>query len=361
MANQSNRTSWQNGSLKMTRGQFQDEMKRQDRELSDLFVERVHMRTSRFELAAREVDAEMWNKRAHAEDWAYVDQIVTRIKEPSGATVTMKNPRDSGKQERWRKDIIKAYGAKGDKEKIWCPISRRHLAAWMTVAAHIVRYNVGDPAAVHLFGPSKSSDGHIWSIQNGIPLCKEYEDMLDDARMAIVPSTDGSGLMVVLFDEAEREEEEDPTCQYPTGKGLHGRTLEFLTDHRPSMRYLYFAFVTNILRRQRFEVDGWWKDRLEHASVPFFPTPGKWVRETMLRKLAVRIGHLPVDDAGKFAQLANPSLMGASKGKSKGNGEGKGKEADIETDEVKDNTFSDLVAHALNMDKMEASEPGDSE
>ncbi|GAW15336.1 hypothetical protein ANO14919_047450 [Xylariales sp. No.14919] len=354
------RTCWQDGSLEMTRGQFQDEMKRQDRELGALFVERAHMRTSRFELAAREVDAEMWNKRAHPEDWAYIDQLVSRIQEPSGATVTTKNPRDPVKQERWRKDVIKAYGAKNDKEKIWCPISRQHLSSWMTTAAHIVRYRVGEPAAAHLFGPSDNSDGHIWSVRNGIPLCKEYEQMLDDARIAIVPTTDGSGLMVVILDEAEREKEWDPTDHFPTGKALHGRTLEFLTDHRPSMRYLYFAFVINILRRQRFEVDGWWKDRLEYADIPFFPTPGKWIRETTLRKLAVRIGHLPIDDAGKFAtttcrgsQLEHPSLVGASEGK------GKGKETDIATDEVEDDAFSDLLAHSLNMDRMEAPEPDD--
>ncbi|GAP83428.1 hypothetical protein SAMD00023353_0202150 [Rosellinia necatrix] len=73
------RTYWQDGSLEMTRGQFQGDMKRQDQELGALFVERAHLRTSRFELAAREVDAEMWNKYAHAEDWAYIDQLVSRI------------------------------------------------------------------------------------------------------------------------------------------------------------------------------------------------------------------------------------------------------------------------------------------
>ncbi|KAI0193528.1 hypothetical protein F4808DRAFT_464776 [Astrocystis sublimbata] len=93
------RTSWLDGSLEMTRGQFEDEMKRQGRELCALFLKRAHMRTSRFELAAREIDAEIWNKRAHAEDWASIDQSISRIQDPSGATVTIKNLRDPGKQE----------------------------------------------------------------------------------------------------------------------------------------------------------------------------------------------------------------------------------------------------------------------
>lgn len=45
--------------------------------------------------------------------------------------------------------------------------------------------------------------------------------------------------------------------------------------------------------------------------------------------------------------------MGASEGK------GKGKETDIETDEVEDDAFSDLLAHSLNMDRMKAPEPDD--
>ncbi|KAI0440538.1 hypothetical protein F4803DRAFT_553017 [Xylaria telfairii] len=383
-----------------------------DRELGALFVERAHMRTSRFELAAREVDVEMWNKRAHAEDWEYIDQLVT-----------MKNPPDPGKQERWRKNVIKAYDAKDDQEKIWCPISRQHLSSWMITTTHIVRSNVAEPAAVHLFGPSNNnSGGHIWSIKNGIPLCKEYEQMLDDARIAIMPTIDGSGLMVVILDEAEcdkglcnkgleqcsiqliilfgskgsmpsksspecnldlrlifidsrkagasgiypipllwlsqiqlagvgtwlgpcdteREEEWDPTDYFPTGKALHGRTLEFLTDHRPSIRYLYFAFVINILRRQRFEVDGWWRDRLEYADI--IPAPGKWIRETTLRKLAVRMGHLPTDDASNFATTTCRGSQLEHKGKDKA--------TDIATDEVEDDAFSDLLAHSLNMDRM---------
>ncbi|KAI1736117.1 hypothetical protein F4680DRAFT_469389 [Xylaria scruposa] len=276
------------------------------------------MRTSRFELAAREVDAEMWNKRVHAEDWAYIDRLV------SG-----KNPRGPGKRKRWRKNVIKAYGAKNNKKKIWCPISRQYLSSWMSTTTHIVRYDVGEPAAVHLFGPSDNSDGHIWSVRNGITLCTEYEQMLDDARIAIVPTTDGSGLMVVILDKAEREEEWDPTDDFFTGKALHGRTLEFLTDHRPSMR-----------GRDRFEVDGWWKDCLEYyADIPFFPTP---IRETTLRKLAVKIGHIPIDDAGKFATTTC-----------------RGSQLDIATDEVEDDAFSDLLAHSLNMDKIKDPEPDD--
>ncbi|KAI8947672.1 hypothetical protein F4801DRAFT_559942 [Xylaria longipes] len=294
------RASWQDGSLEITRGQFQEETKRLEEEISALLVERVHMRTSTYELVGREVDIERWNKRAHAEDWSYIDLLASRLKEPSGSTVTMKNPRNPDKQARWRKAVIKAYSAENGNGHVWCPISRRYQFVQSITAAHIVRYNVGELAAVHLFGPLDDSDGHIWSTRNGIPLCCGYESMLDDGKIAIVPTKDGKDLMVVVLDEAERAKLSDPNNAMPIGQALHGRTLKFLNDHRPAMRYLYFCFAMNLLRRQKFEVDGWWRDRIAHADTPFFPTPGKWVRETTLRKLAIRIGHLPTDEADDF-------------------------------------------------------------
>ncbi|KAI0416329.1 hypothetical protein F5X98DRAFT_375900 [Xylaria grammica] len=163
--------------------------------------------------------------------------------------------------------------------------------------------------------------------------------MLDDASIAIVPTKDGKDLMVIVLDEDERVREPDPDDLIPTGRALHGRTLKFLTDHRPSMRYLYFAFVINLLRRERYGVHGWRRDRLEYADMPFFPTPGNWVRETTLRKLAIRIGHMPMQEADKFVsavrgiRLEDPFLEG---------NEGEAKEEDEEKEEV----FTSILQYA---------------
>ncbi|KAI1350162.1 hypothetical protein F5Y01DRAFT_326667 [Xylaria sp. FL0043] len=296
-----NRTSWQDGSLEMTRGQFQEEIKRLQEEIGELLVERVHMRTSANQLAAEEVDAERWNKRANADDWAYIELLASRLKEPSGSTVTMKNPRNPDKQARWRKALIKAYGAETENgEFLWCPISQQYHFVTAITSAHIVRYNVGEPAAVHLFGSIDDADGHIWNIRNGILIYTLYEKMLDDGMIAIVPTKNGKDLMVTVLDETERTKKANPLVPVPIGQALHGRVLKFLNDHRPARRYLYFSFAINLLRRQKFEVDGWWRDRISYADTPFFPTPGKWVRETTLRKLAVRVGHLPLDEVDDF-------------------------------------------------------------
>ncbi|KAJ2995686.1 hypothetical protein NUW58_g1205 [Xylaria curta] len=291
--------TWENGSNKMTRGQFQAETKLLEEEIGDLLVVKAGMRTSTYELAGREVDTERWDKRTHNDDWAYLDLLLSRMQELSGSTVTMKATRDENKQSRWRQAVFKAYGR--DNDEVWCPITRLWFPASCITAAHIVRYNVTELAAEHLFGPAKDPNGHIWSTKNGIPLQCGYEKMLDDAKIAIIPTTDGKDLKVVVLDhnliEGEEAKEQSAMQQ------LHGRILEFKTDHRPAMLYLYFNFAMNLLRRQRYAVDGWWKGQVRYTEVPFFATPGKWVREATLRSLAVRVGHLPIDEAREFVDV----------------------------------------------------------
>ncbi|KAI0868802.1 hypothetical protein GGS24DRAFT_506400 [Hypoxylon argillaceum] len=295
------KTSWNDGSIEMTKGRFETETKHLEEEIGDLLVAKAAMRASKYELAGRELDAERWDKSAHAEDWAYLDLLLSRLKEPSGSTVTMKNPRDPSQQSRWRQAVLTAYNAE-EKRGAWCPISQRWFPKSHITAAHIIRYNVTEMAAVHLFGAADKASGHIWSTQNGIPLLDMYEAMLDDAKIAIVPTQDSKDLMVIVLDQdiLEDEEEHHIDQSVPFGRKLHGRILQFRNDYRPAMRYLYFNFAMNILRRQRYAVDGWWRDRVEYAGIPFFPTPGKWIKETTLRKLAIRIGHLPEKEARSF-------------------------------------------------------------
>ncbi|KAI0878998.1 hypothetical protein GGS24DRAFT_516070 [Hypoxylon argillaceum] len=145
--------------------------------------------------------------------------------------------------------------------------------------------------------------------------------------------------MVIVLDKQEREREPHKDDLVPTGRALHGRTLKFLTNHRPSMRYLYFAFAMNLLRRERFGVNGWSRDRLEYSDMPFFPTTGNWVYETILRRLAIRVDHMPMQEADKFVSalqgvwLHDPFLEGKNQGEVE---EKEDNEEDEEREEEKD-------------------------
>ncbi|KAI1271102.1 hypothetical protein F5Y07DRAFT_406068 [Xylaria sp. FL0933] len=305
VALQERRENYKRGLLDTTRDRFKAETQRLEERASNLLVQKIHMRTSTYELAGKELDVERWGKRAHAEDWSYIDSLGSPLKEPSG--------RNPDRQARWRKAVMEAYGAKtGVGKEAWCPITQRYSS--MITAAHIVRCDVREPAAVHLFGFTDNPEGHIWDTRNGISLVPPYAEMLDDAEIAIVPTNDGKDLMVIVLDEDERVREPDPDSLIPTGRALHGRILKFKTDHRPSMRYLYFAFVINLLRREKFSVHGWRRYRIEYPNMPYFRAPENWIRMTTLRKLAIKMGHMPAQEADEFIsmikgiRLEDPSL-----------------------------------------------------
>ncbi|KAI1828420.1 hypothetical protein F4861DRAFT_535378 [Xylaria intraflava] len=300
------RVNWEQGLSNAENFEYEEETKRLETEIGDLLVSKATLRMSLHELAGRQLDAELWHTRPHTQDWAYIDLLVSRLKGPANSTVTMKMPRNSDAQSRWQKSIMAAYGSGLDDKNPhygWCPITGGWVHPISLTAAHIVRHNVTDLAATHLFGPSEDREGHIWSMRNGISLFQPYERMLDEAMIAIVPANEGKDLMVTVLDSSLLKQIKDGNTPIPIGSDLDGRILKFRTDHRPEKRYLYFSFVVNILRRQRFAVDGWWQDRLKNLDVPFFATPGKRVSESTLRKLAMRIGHMSEGEAKDFVEM----------------------------------------------------------
>ncbi|KAI1814759.1 hypothetical protein GGS20DRAFT_546685 [Poronia punctata] len=328
-------SAWASGLIDAGKGAFGKEKQLLEEETGNLLVEKVVLRTSMHKLAGQEVDAEIWSKQSHTADWGYVDLLISRFTEPSGATLTLKAPkREPSRQEGWRKALFQAYDAEHSSGLSWCPITGFWVPTASLTAAHLVRYNVTEPAAVHLFGPANGPDGHIWSLRNGILVSSFYEAMLDDAKIAIVPTKDEKDLMVTVL---------DPTNQLPGG--LHGRVLKFRSDHRPAMRYLYFNFAINILRRQRHEVKGWWRDRLAHIDTRFFATPGKWVEETTLRTLATRIGHLSSDEASDFVGKANEKILKDVDEKVVGNEE-RGSAEDEEAEDDKREVYTSLIQYA---------------
>ena len=128
--------------------------------------------------------------------------------------------------------------------------------------------------------------------------------------MVIAPTEDGKSLKVFCLDDVDGGNDKIvELCRAPYGKMLHGRTLEFQNDFRPSMRYLYVSFCVSILRRQRHEVPGWWKDRVSLAPQKVWASPGEYLRTSTIYKLARRIGHLGPDDA---EDLSASSLIGDS-------------------------------------------------
>ncbi|RYC58714.1 hypothetical protein CHU98_g7510 [Xylaria longipes] len=73
------------------------------------------------------------------------------------------------------------------------------------------------------------------------------------SRKAVIKAYSAENM--VVLDEAERAKLSDPNNTMPISQALYGRTLKFLNDYRPAIKYFYFCFAMNLLRRQKFKVD----------------------------------------------------------------------------------------------------------
>lgn len=289
---------WHAGTLDITQGTFESEIEQLERRIAALKGDTVVIRTTRHELSGRMLDDRIWRQDREIADWAYLDLLISHYKTPEGARLSLFASRDDDAQSRFHQKVLKAYGAEKNK-KTCCVISGQWHLSRHVKAAHIVRYNVGEPSARHLFGPSGDKDGHLMGVKNGIPIHEEYEEALDDARLIIVPDGDpdkGCWKLYWLYEE----DAQDDTSPIPLGHELHGRSLQFRTEFRPAARYLYFAYCMSILRWQRHDVPGWWKDHLV-GEAKFWATPGSYLRTSMLRRIAHQIGHLTKEEAAIFA------------------------------------------------------------
>lgn len=283
-------------------GDYRAEVINLETEIGDLLTTKVILQSKRNELAGALTDMEKFSVQTLSDEGSYMELLMARHREPSGATTTVNIQRHEAQQRQWRNALLKAYDAISSSGKLaWCPISGRWHPAECVTACHIVRHNVGEWCARHLFGNDVPQEGHLWNLTNGIPLMSVYEKLLDYAKIAIIPTPDGQDLMVTVLDESlMRSYPELEECLDPLGPKLDGLVLKFRNARRPGRRYLYFCFAMNILRRQRYAVPGWWQDRIKDVDTTFFASAGKWVRRTTLRKLARSTGHLTEDDAEDF-------------------------------------------------------------
>lgn len=74
------------------------------------------------------------------------------------------------------------------------------------------------------------------------------------------------------------------------GQNLDGMELKFRNDKRPVLRFMYFHFIMALVRIKDVQRSGWkavWARYYQEAP---FPTPGPYLRKSMLLALATHFG-----------------------------------------------------------------------
>lgn len=253
---------------------------------------------------------------------AYLAALVENMPEPAGARLKKQRARDGYDQNQFKTLVRQAYTpAKESPEydapdtgypMAWCPVTRTWQVLADTTVAHIVPYGIGEFNAAYVFGvPVEEGWKTIWDFRNGLILHSAIERALDAAQLVIVPDGESKeGLKTVVLDESIMDK--TASLSIPKFRDLHNSALQFKTKARPHKRYLYFTCLVSLYRRLRFFVEGSERDRENLEMGKIWGTPGKWMRRSIIKALALEIGDILLKAEDGVEQDTDAESMPAS-------------------------------------------------
>jgi len=191
----------------------------------------------------------------------------------------------------------------GEHSQLWCPITKKYWSTKYMKTSHLVPQNLGYTQAEYILGPSGTDNGHIYDPRNGIPMVAILEKGFDRGAFIIVPAGDQPNeLQLVILDKDWAKEQgaggiwnnHDFNKLWDDDQP-HERILQFKhATNRPRHRYLYYAMLLTILRRQRHQVPGWQRDVAKYVGKTMWGSPQDgYIRNSIMGVLARRIGHIP--------------------------------------------------------------------
>ncbi|KAJ5384009.1 hypothetical protein N7517_001920 [Penicillium concentricum] len=217
---------------------------------------------------------------------AYIDSILPKV-----MAATAKPPKNKmivGSQFNacnFKRDVNEYYGI--PKKKGFCHLTGNWDPADIK-AAHLVPKSLSGDEIAHLFGVETLV---LSNPSNALSLHRNIEGALDKGQIVIVPIlsdteiTSPSRWKCVLTDESIRNLTAITTPSHSwRWNDFDQKELEFLSDTRPAKHFLYFRFIVRyIFCKKRGQVT--FTDKVEAAG-QFWPTPGPYLRKSMLRTLA---------------------------------------------------------------------------
>ncbi|KAI6082630.1 hypothetical protein F4821DRAFT_246736 [Hypoxylon rubiginosum] len=271
---------------------------------------------------------------------------------PSGFGISNAAPgkRDSTAQSRMRTEMLEKYH---DEEKrmempghIWDPVCGSWFFSNSMHAAHLYPWKSVEHMDA-IFGEGAKAE--IMTAVNGMFLFDKIEEALDRGYLAIVPDvrlepdneldpetdrlvrreyvkswekSDPKEYKIIVLDNNPTLSKSlapifaSPLTKVQSLEDLHGRRLEFQTDHRPRSRYMWWLYLNSVVnlsyRRQAEEAKGKGqrrgKDTEEDAGKDatnvavgidrevelgnrFWGTRGRYVRRNLLLGFVEHIGH----------------------------------------------------------------------
>jgi hypothetical protein len=207
-------------------------------------------------------------------------------------------PRNPHEHSQWKGGLCHFYSATDpedeDEDDLWCPILKEYATPPYRTAAHIVPYSIGYDNAGYLFGEPSRGAEFIWSMSNGLIMDYALKIHFDAGDFVLVPILTEHGKpsrwQFILMNDKLRTCKIYVHCRYKEIGELDGTELEFKNDNRPAHRFLYYHFVSTLLRYIRYEKPDWAEEGVNLPTGKIWATPGPYLRKSMLKALANVIG-----------------------------------------------------------------------
>lgn len=222
--------------------------------------------------------------------------------------------RDKREQNVWKKKVHKYLNtiryvgsSRGPVKEKWCAV----LKLWnedplQRKAAHIIPHFMGYKGVAWQLGDKGDwglGNAHIWSPKNGLSLATCIEEPFDKGQLVIVPkevaAIDELQKLRLLVLDSELMNVRVPEVPTRTYSDYHGKELEFKSEGRPALRYLYWHYVTSILRMIQYKPEQRIRDRFPGKKM--WPSAGSYFRKSTLKPLAKFVGEIDIEE-GDFAE-----------------------------------------------------------
>ena len=215
--------------------------------------------------------------------------------------------RDSSMQSAFRLELDLKMNSKhpeSRREDFWCPVTNTYWPEGSMVAGHLFPWKGGEAAMEVIFGLSGSGHSELFKAENGILRTFEAEELIKGGHLVIVPDIPNhpTQQQVVTWEASDPKEYKTRVAnpQHPMMKmliwgtnkhwgDLDNQRLQFKTNFRPRVRYLYFAYCEAMLCRS------FRGNHLEVSSTEpgenLWGVPGGYMFERMLLGFVEEMGH----------------------------------------------------------------------
>lgn len=200
--------------------------------------------------------------------------------------------RTKKRQSNWRKDALTYYnGSSGTKHSrlVWCHISGQWRDTSVIKTAHIVPHftDVGSIGEI-LFGDRAES---LEKAGNSLLLSSTLKSWFDSYHIVVVP-VNGDETPITRWKTVVISPSIRKSCFFEAerAESIDEKELIFLNEKRPVARFLYFHFIMALIRIKDLKRKGWEDTWARFYTQRPFPTPGRYMRKSMLLALATHFG-----------------------------------------------------------------------